>query len=857
MEYPEWITPPNLGVFSQDYSFELNPVEIQYAAGSNSSILVINGSLPQGLRLETSANIIKLLGVCIATDNDINARFTLRIIQTNGNISDRTYFITCTTVPQAPSWAGQNTFLGYQNNTLPQTYQLTATAPQGQYVTYSIQSVSVTPSVPVKISIDPISGQLPCDASNVIVNNTMINVTVRASANLYSDINCSFEVITVPGAPEWITPAGSIGTYAGYDFVEFLLQAKDLNNGAVSYYLISNPNNLNLSVAADGLLYGRLDEVVVETHYSFTVSAINSNGASNRTFIITVVPSTAYSLLTWQTDSDLGSINEGEYYTIPVYATTLRNKPIIYNLTGGIMPPNMVVAKTDGSIEGFCEYHAIPKLYSFDISASDGYQTIIKQFNLQVNKVYADIFFGLSIPVMGNEKTAWINEASNVVVREAGTKTFDTFESVDYTPELSVIRGVLTGTADDNDIVNQLDPWLHQLDLQFGPASNSVISSDQTVVYRTVVDNQEGTGASVYSSAVYNTNVSSNGMVYPISIENIRTELVQNRQYVNSGSGVGASLLPVLDWSTGSLTSVNVVNPGENYISPPSIQVNGSGSNAQVAAVLGIVKLQIVDGGFNWQIGDVIEIDVGLYNTPARITVTGIGIDGQISTWSMDYNGDYQQVPIINQATFRPNFKKYVTFQLTWGVVAVNVLQGGTGYQTSISFDLSGSEILPWWQTNYFPAISVGNINGVSGSIADTILNTGNTSVYGSKWQPNYIVFNWEGIRWLGSSTFDEDITTFDGDTTRLEESESIYQTIFDDKMTYFDNTYTIFDYQDPLQYDPPFVFGSTIFNRLLTTAEFYATRYDQSLAKHKSNTLYRKLIRVNNRTYSGNNAVW
>jgi hypothetical protein len=857
MEYPEWITPPKLGVFSQDYSFELNPLVIKYSANPSSSISVINGSLPDGLRLETTGNEIKLLGVCVATANDINARITLRILQTNGNVSDRTYFITLTTVPLAPDWAGQNTFLGYQNNTLPQSYQLTAVPPLGQYVTYSVESVSVVPPVPVMVNINGTTGVLDCDAANVIINNTVVEVTIRAQADLYRDITCSLEVITIDGTPEWITPAGSLGSYAGLDFIEINLLAKDLNDQTVLYNLVSNPNNINLQVAPDGLLYGRVSDVLNETHYSFTVAATNAQGSSYRTFIITVIPSTAYSLLKWTTDSNLGSINEGAYYTIPVVATTQRNKLIIYNLTGGMMPPNMTVAKTDGAIEGFCEYHAVPKLYSFNISADDGYQTIVKQFNLQVNKVYGDIFFGLSIPIMGNERLAWLNEAGNIRVREPGTKTFDTFSTVDYQPQLNIIKGVLTDFDNDQDIFGQLDPWLHQLDLQFGSASNSIISSNNTVVYRNIKDNQIGANLTVFSSAVSNTNVFTNGVVYPISIENLRREIITNRQYINSGSGYGVTLLPVLDWSTGSISSVTVVNPGQNFTSPPTIKVNGSGTNADVAAVLGLVQLNIVDAGTDWTIGDIIEIKIGRYAAPARITVTNIGIYGQISSWSLDFNGDYQQVPVINQVTFRKNSTTYVTVLLTWGVVAVNVLQPGENYQNAISFDLTGSEILPWWQDIYIPAITVGNINGISGSTATTTLNNVNSIIYGSKWQPNYVVFNWEGIRWLGSATFDEEITTFDGDMTRLEDTESIYQTIFDDKMTYFDSSYTIFDYQDPLEYDIPFVYGTTTFDTLLTTTEFYATRYDQSFPKKNSNTLYKKLIRVNNRTYSGNNAVW
>ena len=856
MNYPEWVTPANLGTFSQDYGFEINPVIIEYSAGLNSVVSQINGSLPVGLRLEKSANIIRILGACEQVENNINVQFTLRITQTNGSIADRTYYMLLTAVADAPSWSSQLEFLGYQNTTLPQNYQLVATAPAGQYVTYSIQSVSVTPPILVSTSINPITGVLTCDASNVIVNNTIIDITIRASTTAFSDITCSIEVITVPGAPEWVTPAGSLGTYSGDDFIEINLLAKDLNNNPVTYELISDPNTVPVSVAQDGLLYGRLPNVIVETYYTIVVMA-TSTGTSTRTFTLVVMPSASTSLLQWVSNADLGYINDGSYASIPMNAVTKRNRLIIYNLSGGSIPPNMIINKTTGALEGFCEYHAISKNYTFDISATDGYQTITKQFTLRVEKLYNDIFFGVSVPLMGQERTKWILDAANVRIREPGTKIFDSFYNIENPPALNVIRGVLTNYDNGDEIFNEISPWLHQFDLQFGQASNTAITSNNTMVYRHINDYQYGSNLTVYSSSVFNTNVQTNGIVNPISIGNIRRSIAANRLFVDSGSGTGVVLSPNLNWSTGSISSVSVINPGENYTSPPKIKITGSGDGATLRAMLGLVNLNILNAGENWIVGDVVEIKTGIANSYARITITNVNNIGGIVSFVIDYPGDYIQVPSVDTTTLEKDSETFFSAKFIWGITSVDVISGGSNYQNLISFDTSGSEILPWWQKIYAADVSVGNINGISGSTASNLLNSSVDIVYGNRWRPNYVVFYWEGIRWTGSSTFDVEQTTFDGNTTGFEETESAYQTIFDDQLTYFEQNYTTFDYIDPLEYDQASIWGRTIFDDLLTIFDYYSTVFDRAMPRKTSKTVYRKLVRVNNKVYSGNNAVW
>jgi Putative Ig domain len=857
MSYPQWITPGNLGIFAQDYSFDVNPIVLEYFASTNAAITQINGQLPAGLRLDQTNSTVKLLGVCIASASDIKSQFTLRITNSDGVIADRTFNITLTSVPQAPSWANQSTFLGYESNVLPQAFTLTATVSEHEHVVYSILSTTVSPPVPIQSTINPQSGVLICDANNVVVNNSTITVSVRASTSTFSDITCTIEVITEPDAPEWITPAGTLGTFADNDFLQINLLAKDVKNEEVKYTLVSNSNNASIEVATDGLLYGRLTSVLSETLYTFTVSATNSEAkTSYRTFDIIVVPNQSLSLLEWLSDSNLGTINDGTYVEIPLTAVSKRNSTIVYNLTGGILPPNLTVSKTQGSITGFCEYHGQSKIYNFDISAYDGYQTIVKQFQLTVKKVYNDIFFGVDIPLMGNEKGQWIADGNQLNVREPGTTVYDTIISLDTPPRMNLIRGLETGYADKEKIYGFIAPWAHNLSLQFGPAGNTSVSGSNSFLFRDVIDSQYGSNALVFSSSVYNTNVQTSGLVEPISLENIRTALTDNFNFVNSGGGTDLVISPVLDWSTGALSAVSVLNPGKDYVSPPTINITGSGQGATVRAQLGVISINLVDFGRNWQVGDIITVQTGEYLLAAQITILAVTEQGSIISYNIDNPGDYLQIPSLDTFVFEKNSYTSVTFQISWGIPSVLVLEGGSNYQNNISLNVNGNEILPLWQNTWFPAVGIGNINAVSGSTAASKLNLAG-SLYGNTWTPNYFVLYWEGIIWLGKTSFDDDLTTFDGNDTRLEETESAYETIFDSKMTYFDNYYTEFDYKDPLAFNIPLIYGSTIFDSLLTTTEFYATRYDQGPGYKRSQTVYPVLLRVNNQTYGGNNAVY
>ena len=170
---------------------------------------------------------------------------------------------------------------------------------------------------------------------------------------------------------------------------------------------------------------------------------------------------------------------------------------------------------------------------------------------------------------------------------------------------------------------------------------------------------------------------------------------------------------------------------------------------------------------------------------------------------------------------------------------------------------MGGGEILPAWQTTYFTAIEVGEIPIFTANVAVNVLNYETTTLWGTPWQPTIMVMQWQGLRWLGSTTFDNNNTTWDGNNTRFQDTAGPLETVFDDNTEIFDNGTTIFDYQDPIAYDLYQVWGSTLVDAGTTVFDLYSTIFDSLGPRTYSNTRLQKWITTQNRIYSGNNAVW
>jgi len=844
MYYPNWVTISNLGSYQQDYSFDLTPISIEFSADPRSTFILTNGSLPAGLTYSITSTALLIVGVVDQTNSIINSQFTFRIIQPNGYIADRTFYITLTPVVSVPSWAEQPTFLGYQSNISTVEYQLKATSENNNKISYSLDSVSSGAA-----SVDPVTGVMSFNSIGTSGNITITVMATDVQSTGTAVTQLTITVETSNTAPIWITSA--IPFYYGGEFVEVPLVAVDPFGNDVTYALSYASSGFPLQVSTSGLLYGRLPDTNIEFSYEFHVTASNIYGSSTNTFSITVYPSVNNSEITWNTPSDLGSIDEGKYVTVTLSATTTIGTTIVYNVTGGMLPPHLILGSTDGKLVGFCEYHSISKTYYFDVTANDGSNYVTKQFSLTVNKIYGDQFFGIYIPVTGDLRQAWLADCSNVYERRLPTTLYDRIRNLNDPPILNIINGLVTNYYTADDIIKYSSSWLYQLDLSFGPVSNTAIDTNGiSTLYRNILDTQQNSNSTISTSVV------PGGTVYPISINNIRQSLIELFSYVYGGGGTGCQLTPTINYSNGSIEYISVVSSGIGFFSPPEISITGSGTGASAKSVIGLVSVDVISSGFGWSLGTTLDIQGSYYNTQAQIIVSSIDSNGGISAIEIVNAGDYLQISAVNPITVTYNNSTAV-LQLGWGVVAATVIDGGEGYECDITITVSGGEILPNWQTSYSPVIVIGDMPSTSSMLAANFLNTESTTLWGTVWQPNYMVFQWQGLRWFGKTSFDSDVTTFDGGMTNFQETESPLQTIFDENQSQYDEGITIFDYKDPLYYDLFQVWGGTLIDSGTTVFDLYSTIFDALKPRTYSNTLYRKWIALTNKTYSNNNADW
>jgi len=104
---PVWITPSNLGVYSATYSFNIDPIVVEFNAHSGNTVSQINGALPSGLAWLTVGSNVEVYGESTATLVVSRSTITWRVTDPYGSVADRTYSLQINPVAVPPDWVGQ------------------------------------------------------------------------------------------------------------------------------------------------------------------------------------------------------------------------------------------------------------------------------------------------------------------------------------------------------------------------------------------------------------------------------------------------------------------------------------------------------------------------------------------------------------------------------------------------------------------------------------------------------------------------------------------------------------------------------------------------------------------------------
>jgi hypothetical protein len=503
---PSWITTPNLGVYSETYSFNVNPIVVEYTAIEPASVAQINGALPNGLSWAVVNSNVEVYGESSEIFASVHAAVTWRITDFYGVISDRTYYIGINPALIAPDWSGQRQNLGYAASGNVSTYTVTAHTTSDMPIVYSISQF--TP--PTGISINSSNGQITYSAPVVTAEQTT-SFPVRATTDsVYSDLTVSIAVLTVPHAPAWYTASGLIDIVLEGSFVEIDLVAYDSSGDSIIYAVVSSTPSFPFTLTATGLIYGPTPTLYRTTVYQFTVSATSINGSTSRTFDIIASPVTIGALLHWNSSADLGSIADGQYVTLDCSAVSIRNT-VNHSIVGGILPRGLILNRQSGLITGYAEYQTRDRSYLFDISAADTVQTITRTFVLTITRSTQYQYMGVTIPVEGSLKDLYYSYIGNTINSTWVPNASTTPQSVLYTPSVQLIQGLNYAINDPAAAVYFANLHLNTTELMIGAATNVNVSPTTTLFYSPILD--ANAGAAYQYAQSDNTTVSAAGTV--------------------------------------------------------------------------------------------------------------------------------------------------------------------------------------------------------------------------------------------------------------------------------------------------------------------------------------------------------
>ncbi len=853
MSTASWITLPELGSYLENYNFNLNPVTLDFASDASSTVQLINGAVPLGVRWVRIDNTVVLQGQSEGVAVVENSNFTLRVTDLDGTIADRTFYIAITPFGISPSWLGQPSFLGYATIGSANFFKVTAAISDSTAIVYRLVQA------PAGMTINTVTGDITYTPPLTIIpsdSEDPFSVTysfkIRATASgTYEDLPVTVMALQSGHAPMWETNAGQLGTFISGKYVETTVSAYDPNSNQITYALVDVESNFPFTLTPTGFLYGGAPFYADETTIPFTIIATSINGIAERTFDVLITQDTTGGLLAWNTDiTDLGIFVDGETVEIEVGARTTRPNAVVnHRLIGGTLPPTLTLNNSQGKIAGFLDYHAQARTYIFEIEANDGLQNIARKFQLAVERGIYDQFLTVGFPVMGDIKNALV-ETRRAMFDNAALIPYSNTLRDDVATEMNLISGLSYTGYNPDAVMNSSNLYLSTATLTFGNNSNVTVNDIGTrFYYRQVIDPLDGANYTIYNNDNQLT-------VYPPSLANMRTSLKDAFAFANNGRSQTAQLLPIIDFETTGIKEIQVVYSGDGYYFAPVIQIVGTGAGAELSCNLFVKTISVHSSEFGWVLGDIVEF---------MIDETHILI---LTANSVDLQGRLVNVIVLNDMEFTvfPADRKFITssagamaeVEFNLGISTVSVVTPGIGYaDTGTTVDLVGSEFLKPWETTWTPYLpidstfAVGNLR-VSANETDSTL-----SILGSKsWKVQHLVVTMEGKTWTGNSMFDHDECTFDGAQTRFVEWIEPYNTLFDLNSTVFEQTGTRFDDNPEFARTAYDQWGNTIFDAENTIFDFYDTMLDMAGPSDRSITQIKKLYRLTTQQISGNNQV-
>ena len=198
----------------------------------------------------------------------------------------------------------------------------------------------------------------------------------------------------------WITKGGNLGTIPENVFYEKGVEAVDSGGATVLYRHLSGTLPPGLQILSTGTIQGIPQATATNAKddsytYTFAIRASNADGdVSDRSFSVTISGLVAPVLV--NTPGKINTIFDGTYYQYTFTATDTESSVLTYSVANGVIPPGLTL-NPNGTLSGFpdliAEYSS-PELTGYDASRLDRYMYDFKRLTTATTQTYK---FGIRV----------------------------------------------------------------------------------------------------------------------------------------------------------------------------------------------------------------------------------------------------------------------------------------------------------------------------------------------------------------------------------------------------------------------------------------------------------------------------
>jgi len=362
---PTWVTAAGSLLTQNGGSIVNTAVVASDPQGRQITYTVTSGALPDGVIL--GANDGTLTGGLPQVVSNTTYSFNILASNEDGNAGNRTFTMRANvTSANLPTWTTPAGSLGSFNENTSVSNTLVATDSLSRAVTYAITAGALPSGLSLNTSTGDITGTLDFVTATHTYSFTVGATNVEGT----SYRGFSITVNNVPIAAVWDTPQGSLGSANELTFFSYQLSAHDPQSGRDITYssrFATGQPGLGLTLSANGMVQGTLNEVNSNSTTTFVAYANLDGIETGRTFTVTAI--NVPTLPFWNTSpGSLGGGNEGDVFSFDLSASDAKGRTIGYQMANGTTIPSPLFLNTStGRISGTLPRVTADTTYNFNI----------------------------------------------------------------------------------------------------------------------------------------------------------------------------------------------------------------------------------------------------------------------------------------------------------------------------------------------------------------------------------------------------------------------------------------------------------------------------------------------------------